>query len=162
MAPGPATRSTRWRRRPEHGTWWRSDRWPGWLLRTRRLGRDRAGLPSEPGRGFCQDFPLLAELPVVASEPTKLLTISAGQTIPTAAFVSIGLARPIPDRLGRWLEPPRQLLRRVRWACLQHCGLLSSQLFRCPRKRVKFTSFLGSVSKPGILSLTLKWCILAK
>jgi hypothetical protein len=37
---------------------------------------------------------------IIVSEPIKLLTISAGQTILTAAFVSIGLARPIPDRLG--------------------------------------------------------------
>ena len=50
---------------------------------------------------------------IIVSEPIKLLTISAGQTILTAAFVSIGLAHPIPDRLGRWLELPRQLLRRA-------------------------------------------------
>ena len=55
-----APRSTRWWRPPAVGTSWRPSTWPGWLSRTRRPGRYRAGLPSEPGRGFCQDFPLLA------------------------------------------------------------------------------------------------------
>ena len=173
MAPGPATHSTRWRRRPKHGTWWRSDTWPGWLSRTRRLGRDRAGLPSEPGCGFCQNFPLPAELPVVASEPMKLLTTSAAQTILTAAFVSIGLAHSIPDRLGGGLELPRQLLRRaastdqinhllpefrrVRRACLQHFGLLSSQFFRCPRKRGKSIPHTANLFQGNCFRLAVHW-----
>ncbi len=57
LAPGGcaaagATRSTRWWRPPAPGTCTQSDIGPDALLRTRRSGRNRVGLPSEPGRGF--------------------------------------------------------------------------------------------------------------
>ena len=112
-APGLATRSTRWWRPPAAGTSWRRDTWPGWLSRTRRPGRDRAGLPSEPGRGFCQYLAFLAQPAVLAPEPSQLLALGTGQAVMRAALVTVGLADPVADRLGGWLELPSQLLRRA-------------------------------------------------
>src|SRR5437867_1658491 len=140
MPGGRPTRSTRWRRRPARGTAWRSDAWPGGSSRTRILRRDRAGLPSEPGRGFFQNLPLLAEDLVLAPEPPQLLALFRGQAILAVAVVAIGLGNPVADRLRRRLELLRQLfrvppgshhlneppleLRRVRWSGLGHRELL--------------------------------------
>src|SRR5438034_1645465 len=111
MPGGRPTRSTRWRRRPARGTAWRSDAWPGGSSRTRILRRDRAGLPSEPGRGFFQDLPLLAEDLVLAPEPPQLLALFRGQAVLAVAVVAIGLGDPVADRLRRRLELLRQLFR---------------------------------------------------
>src|SRR5882672_2640493 len=111
MPGGRPTRSTRWRRRPARGTAWRSDARPGGSSRTRILGRDRAGLPSEPGRGFFQDVALLAERPHLAPEPPQLLTLLGGQAVLAVAVVAISLDDPIADRLRRRLELLRQLFR---------------------------------------------------
>src|SRR5947199_1636807 len=140
MPGGRPTRSTRWRRRPARGTAWRSDAWPGGSSRTRILRRDRAGLPSEPGRGFFQDLPLLAEDLVLAPEPPQLLALFRGQAVLAVAVVAIGLGDPVADRLRRRLELLRQLfpvppgshhlneppleLRRVRWSGFGHRELL--------------------------------------
>src|SRR5947207_6438218 len=140
MPGGRPTRSTRWRRRPARGTAWRSDAWPGGSSRTRILRWNRAGLPSEPGRGFFQNLPLLAEDLVLAPEPPQLLALFRGQAILAVAVVAIGLGNPVADRLRRRLELLRQLfpvppgshhlneppleLRRVRWSGLGHRELL--------------------------------------
>ncbi len=112
-AAGPARHGSRWRRRPADDTWWRSERSSGWLSRTRRPGRDRAGLPSEPGRGFCQDLPFLAQPTVLTLEPTELVALGA-------------------DQFDHLLAE----LRRIGRTCSWHRGLVSSQLFRCPRNWV--------------------------
>src|SRR5215467_10717794 len=111
MPDGQPTHSTRWRRRPARGTAWRSDARPGGFSRTRILGRDRAGLPSEPGRGFFQDVALLAQRLDLAPEAAQLLALLGGQTVLAAAVVAIGLRDPVADRLGRRLELLRQLFR---------------------------------------------------
>src|SRR5438046_3536036 len=111
MPGGRPTRSTRWRRRPARGTAWRSDAWPGGSSRTRILRWNRAGLPSEPGRGFFQNLPLLAEDLVLAPEPPQLLALVRGQAVLAVAGVAIGLGDPVADRLRRRLELLRQLLR---------------------------------------------------
>ena len=112
-APGLATRRTRWWRPPADGTSWRRDTWPGWLSRTRRPGRDRAGCLREPGRGFCQYLAFLTQPAVLTPEPSQLLALGAGQAVMRAALVTVGLADPVADRLGGWLELPSQLLRRA-------------------------------------------------
>ena len=61
------THSSRWWRPPVHGTSWQSNTRPGGLSRTRRFRGHSVGLPSKPGRGFCQDLPLRAQLPVLFS-----------------------------------------------------------------------------------------------
>ena len=35
----------------------------------------RVGLPSEPGRGFCKDLPLLSQLPILAAQSSDLLPL---------------------------------------------------------------------------------------
>src|SRR5438128_6936361 len=111
MPVGRPTRSTRWRRPPARGTAWRSDAWPGRSSRTRILRRDRAGLPSEPGRGFFQDLPLLAEDLVLTTEALQLLPLLGRQAVLAATVVAIGLRDPVADRLCRRLELLRQLFR---------------------------------------------------
>src|SRR5712691_7005452 len=111
MPGGRPTRSTRWRRRPARGTAWRSDAWPGGSSRTRILRWNRAGLPSEPGRGFFQNLPLLAEDLVLAPEPPQLLALFSGQAVLAVAVVAIGLCHPVADRLGGRLELLREPLR---------------------------------------------------
>src|SRR3989454_11986308 len=111
MPVGRPTRSTRWRRPPARGTAWRSDAWPGGSSRTRILRWDRAGLPSEPGRGFFQNLPLLAEDLVLAPEPPQLLALFRGQAILAMTVIAIGLGNPVADRLRRRLELLRQLFR---------------------------------------------------
>jgi len=69
----PATRSTRWWRSPAHGTSWPRGTSPGDRSRTRTLPWYRAGLLSEPGRGFCQDLPLQPELTVLTPQATQFL-----------------------------------------------------------------------------------------
>ena len=81
MAPDRATHSTRWWRPLAAGTSWRRDTWPGWLSRTRRPGRDRAGCLREPGRGSCQHLTLLAQLTVLTPEPPQLPALGTGQTV---------------------------------------------------------------------------------
>src|SRR5262245_33470408 len=111
MPDGRPTRSTRWRRRPARGTAWRSDARPGGFSRTRILGRDRAGLPGEPGRGFFQDVALLAERLHLTPEAAQLLALFAGQTVLAVAVVAISLRDPVANRLCRRLELLRQLFR---------------------------------------------------
>ena len=139
--PGPATRSTRWWRPPAAGTSWRRDTWPGWLPRTRRPGRDRAGCLREPVRGFCQYLAFLAQLTVLTPQPSQLLALTTGQVVMSATLVPVGLADPVADRLSGWLKLPSQLLRRaarsnqldhllpetgwIGWTCHRHHGLLS-------------------------------------
>jgi hypothetical protein len=48
-AAASAMRSSRWRRHPAAGTWWRSDSLPGHRSRTGTPWRDHVRLPSEPG-----------------------------------------------------------------------------------------------------------------
>src|SRR6516162_4981926 len=76
-----------------------------------RPGRDHRGLPCEPGRCLCQDIVLLAQLPVLTAQTGQLLTLGAGRAVLSAAFITIGLSHPVPDRLGGRFELPRQRLR---------------------------------------------------
>ena len=58
--------------RPAAGTSWRSGTWLGGPSRTRRPVGHRAGLPGEPSRGFCQDFPLLPQPSVLTAKSLQL------------------------------------------------------------------------------------------
>ena len=134
--PGPGT--------PGTGTWWRSVTWPGARSRTRRPGWDRAGLPREPGRGFCQDVPFLAQPAILSPQPLQLGAILQGHTVTAARNFPISLGDPVPERLRRRLILPRQFLRRapgthqldhlapelrrIRRSCSWHRGLLLPKL----------------------------------
>src|SRR3712207_3209477 len=111
MAGVGARRDSRRGRRPGPGTWWRSGTRLGAPSRTRRPGRDRAGLPGEPSRGFCQDVPLTAQLTDLTPVPLQLLAFGPGQPVLAAPLVALGLLDPGPDRLGRGLELSRELVR---------------------------------------------------
>src|SRR5204863_7733605 len=80
------------------------------LSRTRVLGRDRAGLPGEPGRGFFQDVALLAQDSVLTTEPAELLALVGGQTVLAVAVVASSLCDPVADRLRGRLELLREFL----------------------------------------------------
>src|SRR5437867_817913 len=77
------------------------------------LLRGRLGLLREPGRGFPKKLPLFAEGTVLATQPHQLLAFLGRQTVGAVAFVEIGLADPVPDRLRRRLELPSQVLGRL-------------------------------------------------
>src|SRR5712691_11833690 len=77
------------------------------------LLRDRLRLLREPGRGFFQDLPLFTKRAVLATEMDQLGAFLGRQPVGALAFVEIGLAHPVPDRLRSGLELPGQLLRRV-------------------------------------------------
>src|SRR5262249_60368197 len=77
-AAEPATRSTRWRRRPAPGTRWPRGASPGAPSRTRIPGRERVGLPGEPGRGFSEDVPLFAEDLDLPAQPTHFFPLLGG------------------------------------------------------------------------------------
>ena len=93
--------SSRWRRHPSPGTSWRSDSSPGAPSRMRRPGRDRIGLPSKPGRDFCQDLPLHAQRPVVTPQLRQLLALGRAQAVPAPPRVQIGPLHPAQHRVRR-------------------------------------------------------------
>jgi hypothetical protein len=72
------------------------------------LGR-RAGLLSEPGRGFCQYLPLFTQYPVLTAQPIEFLTFARGQTVAAQTFIECRLLDPLSDGLGAGLELARQL-----------------------------------------------------
>src|SRR4051812_40781587 len=51
-------------------------------------------------------------MPVLPPQLLELAPLRRGQTILSPSFVEVSLLDPVPDRLGRWLELPRQFLRR--------------------------------------------------
>ncbi len=83
-----------------------------WLALTNSKTRT-APIPSEPGvrrrndppdrfrtrLTYCQDFPLLAQPPVLTFQPAQLLALGTGQSIDPPAGIAIGRRDPIPDRL---------------------------------------------------------------
>ena len=95
----------------------------------------------DPGRGYCQNLAFLAQLAVLTPQPSQLLALGTGQAVMRAALVTVGLADPVADRLGGWLELPSQFPRRAARAhqldhllpepgwigrtCKRHRGLLS-------------------------------------
>src|SRR5512134_1722035 len=106
-----ARRRTRWARLPARGSCCGSDTQPGGRSRTRRLGRDRVGLPSEPGRGFCQDFPFQLELLVLSAQTDQFGPFFAAQAILALSTVPFILLDPVADALRRRLKFLRQLFR---------------------------------------------------
>src|SRR6266487_6651997 len=64
--------------------------------------------PREPGRGFFQYLPLFAKRTVLATELDQLSAFLGRQPVAALAFVEIGLADPVPDRLRGGLELPGQ------------------------------------------------------
>src|SRR5208282_3621949 len=75
-------------------------------MRTPR--RRRAGLLSEPGRGFCQYLPLFTQHPVLPAQPIEFLAFGRGQTIAAQTLIEFCLPDPLADRLDRGLEFARQ------------------------------------------------------
>jgi len=53
----------------------------------------------------------MAKSPVLTPQTGQLLALGAGRAVLTAAFIAIGLAHPVPDRLGGRFELARQRLR---------------------------------------------------
>src|SRR3954447_2490798 len=51
-------------------------------------------------------------MPVLPPQLLELTPLRRGQTILSPPFVDVRLLDPVADRLGRWFELPRQLLRR--------------------------------------------------
>ena len=92
---GLATRSTRWRTRPALSTSRPPDDGPDSSSRARRPPRYRAGLPSEPGRGFSWYLALFAKRAVLAAKPPELLELQTRQTVLTTALVAVRLTHPI-------------------------------------------------------------------
>ena len=60
--------------------------------------------PRNQAGGFCQDFPLLAQPPVLTFQPPQLFALGTGQSFGSPACIAIGLRDPVPDRLRRRLE----------------------------------------------------------
>jgi len=128
-----AMRSTHWWRHPEVGTSWSPHTWPDSLSRTRIF---RAGLPSEPGRRFCQYLPIKLQLAILSPQLPQLLSLVRRKPIFPKTVISVGLTNPRPYghrrrtkllRKIRWLPTsPYQFyhllpkLRRIRWSCLTH------------------------------------------
>ena len=74
---------------------------------------DRAGLPGEPGRRFCQDLALELDLADLAAEPGELLPLGRRQAIRPVAGVTRGLRDPVADGLGGRAELAGQLVGRA-------------------------------------------------
>src|ERR1700704_2423157 len=58
-------------------------------MRTPR--RRRTGLLSEPGRGFCQYFPLFAQHPYLAAQPIEFFALGRGQAVAAQSFIESSL-----------------------------------------------------------------------
>jgi hypothetical protein len=97
-----ARHSSRWWRHPGRDTWWRQEIRPGGLLRTRRW--NRAGLPSEPGRCFCQYVAFLLQATILLPQPCQFLPLGGRDTVGTAAAVQLSLPKPVADRFSGGLE----------------------------------------------------------
>src|SRR4029450_3320308 len=106
-----ATRSSRSRRRRARGSSGQFGVGAGARSGTRRSGRDLAGLPREPGRGFCQDRPLLAERSNFTAKASELVLLPRRQAVTPLAGLPIGLLHPIPNALVARLELLRKLRR---------------------------------------------------
>src|SRR6266545_827467 len=70
-------------------------------------GVKRRFLPSSLGAGK-----ISLAIALMALEPAHLLTLLGREAIRALASIERGLLHPVPDRLGRGLELPAQLLRR--------------------------------------------------
>jgi len=79
--------------------------------RTRRPWWYRAGLPSEPGRGFCQDLPLQTELTDLTVQLTQFVSLFGAQPGSCSPFISVCLMNPGVYRLVGRLELLRQFTR---------------------------------------------------
>ncbi len=88
---------------------------PGWPSRIRRSGWHRAGLPSEPGRGFCQNFPFLAQPPDFPSQAGQLIPLDRCQALMAQTVVAIGLLHPVLEWSWLWA--------RTLWTAHGACGL---------------------------------------
>src|SRR6202795_2728080 len=75
-------------------------------MRTPR--RRRTGLLSEPGRGFCQYFPLFAQHPYLAAQPIEFFAFGRGQAVAAQSFLESSLLDPLADRLNCRFEFTRQ------------------------------------------------------
>src|SRR5258708_7141541 len=75
-------------------------------MRTPR--RRRTGLLSEPGRGFCQYFPLFAQHPYLAAQPIEFFALGRGQAVAAQSFIESSLLDPLADRLNCRFEFTRQ------------------------------------------------------
>jgi hypothetical protein len=69
--------------------------------------RRRAGLLSEPGRGFYQYLALFIQYPILPAQPIEFLAFARGQAVAAQTFIERGLLDPLPDGLGGGLELAR-------------------------------------------------------
>src|ERR1700719_3581435 len=75
-------------------------------MRTPR--RRRTGLLSEPGRGFCQYFPLFTQHPYLTAQPIEFFALGRGQAVAAQSFIESSLLEPLADRLNCRFEFTRQ------------------------------------------------------
>ncbi len=123
-ASAGAMQSSRWRSHPARGTGRQSHSSPGAPSRMRRPGRHRIGLPSEPGRGFCQDLALHPQPAVVTPQLRQLLALDRAQAVLPLPRVQIGLLHPAQHRVRR--DP--ELLGDLARAALAHLRHLLPEL----------------------------------
>jgi hypothetical protein len=143
-------------------------------MRTPR--RRRAGLLSEPGRGFCQYLALFAQDAVLAPQAMEFLALAGRQTVAAHAFIDFGLLDPLTDALDRRFELtslllaratcPRQLddaspiLRRVWWMTLRHGvppSFLPSTVYQTGSSPVsRFASAKHAASYAGLVPSTFQ------
>src|SRR6202171_1871525 len=68
----------------------------------------RAGLLSEPGRGFCKYLALFAQHPVLPTQPIEFFALGRGQTVAAQSFIESSLLDPLADRLNCRVEFTRR------------------------------------------------------
>ena len=146
MAAGDATRSSRSGRPRALGTSWPPRDSPGSSSQTRTLASLRVGLLSEPGRGFLQDFPFLAQHPVLTPQPHQPLPLLRGQPVGAPSLVQVRLSQPVPDRLRRRLELPGEPLRLAPTAHKLHYA--PPKLRRVGRVRLATAPILLQLQRP--------------
>src|SRR5207247_7086710 len=60
--------------------------------------------------------PLLAERAILPPQPAHFVLLGRRQAVPAVPLITVGLAHPVPDALGRRLELPSELLGRPSFA----------------------------------------------
>ena len=75
-----------------------------------------------------QFFPLSGLPAFLTPQPIEFLTLRCPQATVATARIALGLGKPVPDRLRRWLKLPRQFLRRA--ASLHQFNHLPTELRR--------------------------------
>ena len=93
----------------------------------------RAGLPSEPSRGFSWNFPLLAKPAILSAQSPQLLALGARRTVLATPFIALRLTHPVGA------------------ACAEHSSSLGVQPART--KATHTPSGAGTPARKGDVSL---------